>query len=69
MRGNDAARRKRGVDLGKAPGDIFIGKAMKAVAPDTLVMQRARKRKARSDNRLVVVEGGVKAGDLRQFGT
>ena len=40
---------------------------MKSVASDTLGRDRTRQRESRGDLGLGMVEGGVEAGDLRQF--
>ena len=48
--------------------NIFIGKAVEAIAPYALRREFTRQRVLLSDRRLGSVEGGIKAGDLRHFG-
>ena len=51
---------------GQDAGDVFIGKAVKAVAPHPFFGQGARQGIGRDQRRIGVVEGGVETGDLRQ---
>ena len=57
-----------GGHLGQAVGDILVAEAVEAVAADALVVERARQRVAVGVRRVVAVEGGVEAGDLRHAG-
>ena len=58
-------------DLGRAlrqhRGDVFVGKAVKAVAPYPLLVERVGQRKGLLDLRRGAVEGGVEARHLRQI--
>ena len=53
-------------DVGQNAGDVFIGKAVKPVAPDALGGEPARQRERGGDFGLRMMEGRVEAGDLRQ---
>ena len=66
MRDDDPAVRDFGRDLRQDICDIFIGKTMKAVAPDPLLVQPARYGVVVRDLVVAAVKGRVEAGDLRQ---
>ena len=55
-------------DVRKDAGDVFVGKPMKSVSPDTLGGEPTRKREGSGDLRLSVMERGVEARDLREEG-
>ena len=57
-----------GRDLGQALGDILVAEAVEAVAADAFVVEGARQCVAVGVRRMVSVEGGVEAGDLRHLG-
>src|SRR6056297_196008 len=54
--------------IGQAPGDMVIGQAVKAVAQDALVAQRAGQRIKLRQARAALVKGGVETGDLPRAG-
>src|SRR3546814_6258898 len=64
MRGDHPSAGKLPIDGSQLPGDIFVGQAMKSIAADSLFMQRAGEREPRGDLGLVMVKGGIEAGDL-----
>src|SRR3546814_3714541 len=64
MRGDHPSAGKLPIDGSQLPGDIFVGQAMKSIAADSLFMQRAGERDPRGDLGLVMVKGGIEAGDL-----
>jgi hypothetical protein len=51
--------------FGQAPGDEVKGKAVKAVAPDSVLVETSWNGKAAGGRGKAVVEGGVEAGNLR----
>ena len=53
-------------DLRQALGDIFVGQAVEAVAPDAFGMELVRDRVMVGERIVVAMEGGIEAGDLRQ---
>ena len=67
MGDDDAAGGDLRRDLGQAVGDVLVAEAVEAVAADALVVEGARQRVAVGVGRMVAVEGGVEAGDLRHL--
>ena len=57
-----------GADILQAPCDVFIGKTVKSVASDPLVVQPAGNGVVVRNFVMVAVKGRVEAGDLRQSG-
>ena len=57
-----------GATSGKRLRDVFIGKTVKSVAPDPLLVQPAGYGVVVRDLVVVAMKGGVEAGDLRQRG-
>src|ERR1700691_6212436 len=55
-------------DVGQNARDVFIGKAVKSIPPDTLVGQPTRQRERGNDRGLSMVKGRIEARDLRQSG-
>ena len=49
-------------------GDVFVGKAVESVAPDTFCGERARNGEQLGQRWLCAMEGCVEAGDLRHAG-
>ena len=68
MRDDHPALGQIGRFRGKPPGDIFIGQAMKAIAPNTDIADRARQGKVAGFGGQGVMKGGVKTGKLRHVG-
>ena len=66
MGDDDPSTRHARVSFAQGGSDVVVGKPVEAVAPDPGVMQFARQPKALRDLWLVMMEGGVEAGDLRQ---
>jgi hypothetical protein len=55
-------------DLRQAFGDVFVGEAMKAVAPDAFGMKLVRDRVVIRECIVIAMESSVEAGDLWQCG-
>lgn len=64
MRDHNAARCQRRIGLAQGAGDIVIAEPVKAVAPDTLIVECVRNRIDFVHARHGPVEGGVETGDL-----
>ncbi len=62
---HSAARNFR-CDLRQALSNVLVGKAVKSVAPDAIVMELVRDRVVVRDLVVVAVKGRIEAGDLRQ---
>ena len=67
MRDRDAALRERGLVPRQFPSDEAIGQAVEAVAPDALVVHRARKGEAAHNIDMGPVESRVEGRRLRQL--
>ena len=50
----------------QALGDVFVGQAVEAVAPDAFGMQLVRNRVVVGERIVIAMEGGIEARDLRQ---
>ena len=57
---------QRGLGLAEPRDDVVVGQAVEAVAADAGCRELARQGEFLGKRRLVAVEGGVEAGDLRQ---
>ena len=66
MGDDDPPTRHARVSLAQRGSDVVVGKPVESVAPDPSVMQFAGQREALRDRWLVMMEGGVEAGDLWQ---
>ena len=64
VRDHDALAGVGGCDLAQPAADIFVRKAVEAVALDAGFAELARQRKRLRDGRLRAMEGRVEAGDL-----
>src|SRR4029077_9166173 len=68
MRYDNAAIGDFGRALRQYRGDVFVGKTMKAVTPDTFLIERIGQSEGLLDLRRSAVKGGIEACHLRQFG-
>ena len=68
MRHDNAAIGDFGRVLRQYRGDVLVGKAMKAVAPNALLIIRVGQREGLLDLRRSAVKGGIEVRYLRQFG-
>ena len=68
MRDDDPSLRNIGRDLRQGLRDVFIGKTVKSIAPDSLVVQPAGYGIVVRDRVVTAVKGRVEAGDLGQSG-
>ena len=55
-----------GRDLRQALGDVLVGQAVEAVAPDAFGMELVRDRIMVRQRVVIAVKGRIEAGDLRQ---
>ena len=68
MRDDDPALGDFGRNVRQGLRDVFIGKTVKSVTPDALLVQPAGYGVVVRDLVVVAVKGRVEAGDLRQRG-
>src|SRR5258708_33571674 len=68
MRNDDTCLRNIGRGLWQGLRDVFIGKPVKSIPPDTLIVQSAGYGVVVRDRVVIAVKGRVEAGDLGQSG-